>query len=140
MVGLRAILGSSLCLLILAGCTGKKGVTVQGKVVLPPAVKLEESDVVSITFTPEGVKDKGAGAQASPKDLSFAAKGVFPGKNRIGVKITPYMGSPGSEKRSEALAPLNNMFGANNDKLTYEVTRDSTQSITIDLTKGTVTK
>ncbi len=133
-----------LCLLVLPGC-GKSGATVKGTLVLPRNVKLMDTDSVRISFTPEDKKGQGYPAKLSVADNSFVAqgpskKGIPAGKYTVAVQLQPYMGSPHSERRAAYFASLNKNFNAAHSKLTYEVTAESPQTITIDIPKGTVTK
>jgi hypothetical protein len=135
---------TALCLLPLAGC-GTKGYTVTGKVVLPANVKMAADDSVTILFAPEDPKGTSAPAEFTPSDNTFVAKGpegkgLPPGKYKVSVQITPYPGKPESAQRATQLSGINSAYDLANTKMTYEVTKDSSQSITIDLTKGTVTK
>jgi len=145
MSSFRSALGISVvCLLILSGCGGKKGVTVNGKLV-PGNLKLAETDSVEISFSPEAPGGKAASGMAKGNDPSFVVnsadgKGVEPGKYKVGVRIQPYMGSAGAAGRASALEKINKDYDPTKTKLTYEVTGDATQSITVDLAKGTVTK
>ena len=140
---MRAVLvvGTALCLLVLVGCGGKKPVTVKGTIELPKTlnVKLAEQDVIKVGFEPETKGQEGVGATASATSRSFTAQ-VPPGKYKISVSITPYPGSEGSEKRKEQLSMLNRAFSPSNTKMTYDVTADHEQTITIDLSTGTVKK
>jgi hypothetical protein len=131
--------------LFLVGCSGNKGVNVQGKLILPQNVTPGEKGVVRITFVPEDSNGKAAVGKYSAKDGSFVAnmtpgKGIRPGKYKIAVHVTPYNREEANEQAA-ALRQLNNAYAdATGSKLSYEVTREPTQSITIDLTAGTVTK
>jgi hypothetical protein len=140
---LLSVLALALGLLALAGC-GQHGATVKGTVVLPPQVKLEENDSLIVILVPEGENSVASPSPVKP-DLSFVSmgptgKGVPPGKYKITVSLTPYMGSPEAEKRKPSLDPINKQYDSAHTKLSYEVTSDPQQSITIDLAKGTVTK
>jgi predicted small lipoprotein YifL len=143
--GRRSVLVSvAVCLLVLAGC-GKKNAIVNGKIILPANIKLIESDRGKIIFVPEDKNAPASSATISSSDNSFvvngpANKGVPLGKYKITVQLQPYPGEKGSEKRSDLFARLNDKYDPEVSKLTYEVTADSTQSITINLIKGTVTK
>jgi len=133
------------CLLASSGCGGKKTVNVTGKLVLPNNVKLEKTDAVQITFVPEDPKNLAGIAKLTPPDLAFVVKnstgkGVSTGKYKIAVKITPYAGMPESEKRALSFEPINKFFAVSKSKLSYEVTQDAEQAVTVDLIKGTVTK
>jgi len=136
----RSVLAlTAFCLIFLAGCSGKKPVTVKGNVVLPANLKLEKEDTVSVTFDPFTKGDLPGSAQASPTDGAFSVQ-VAPGKYKVAVRITPYAGTPNSQKRLEQLKPYNEKYNASNTKLEYEVAAGAEQSITIDLDKGTVSK
>lgn len=135
---------ATLALLVLPGC-GKKGAPVKGKLVLPPEVKLADNDTVKVTFIPDKTGAEGYSGKVSPSDLSFVVdsgnkKGVQPGKYKVAVSIQPYPGGEGTAERKQKLQPLNSAYDPGTTKLTYDVTSDSNQSITIDLTKGSVTK
>jgi len=123
-----------------AGCSEKSS-TINGKLVLPAGVKLEQQDSVVVSFVPDPPAEgkNGATAPVNAADLTFAAKGVAPGKYKVSVIVTPYPG-PDSAKRTQALQPITDRFNAQNTKLRYDVTSDSQQSITIDLAKDKVDK
>lgn len=127
------------CAFLLTGC-GKKGVTVKGTVILPQGTTLAETDATTVTFRPE----EAGGMPSSAKikaDGSFVATKVYPGKSKISLSLEPYPGStPEILKRKEAFRGLNKTFDANNSPLTYEVTSDPEQTITIDLPQKKVTK
>jgi len=129
-------------LLSLTGCSGGKGpVTVSGKLVLPNNVTLADNDNVTISFLPEEKADLPAVAVFSKEGGSFECKTtVSKAKYNITVRIEPYPGSPNAEKRAGSFETLNNAFSRDSTKLKYETTADSRQSITLDLTAGTVTK
>jgi len=130
----------ALSLLAVAGCSGKKPVTVKGTVILPTGVQMANEDLISVTFEPETKGDKPVGAKASITDKSFTGK-LVPGKYKVSVQLMPYSGSPGSEQRKAQLQTYNKVFGAIDTKMTCEVTAESPeQSITIDLTTGTIKK
>jgi hypothetical protein len=136
-------------LLFVTGCGSGKGAPVSGKVVLPNSIKLVDTagseDRIEVIFVPDDPKKKGTTATAKPPGLTFTANtpettGVLPGKYKIAVNVSPYMGGPGSQERKQRLDDLiNKQYAADTTKLTYEVTAGP-QTITIDLTKGTVTK
>ena len=127
------------CLVTTAGC-GKSAVTVTGKLVPPPGVKLVETDAVTVQFAPEDGKGPSVFAQVTPADGTFVTKEILPGKYKVAVQIQAYQGMPESEKRGAAFEPVNKTFSEQTTKATYEVTSDPQQSITIDLAKGSVTK
>jgi hypothetical protein len=134
----------ALGLLVLTGCGGK-GVPAQGTLVLPPALKLQDTDTVEIKFVPENPGGKDATGKFSVADNSFVAtsnggKGVEPGHYKIAVHILPYPGNPDSATRAALLATLNNAYDLSHTRLTCDVTTDPSQSFTIDLARGTVTK
>jgi len=147
----RRILAGFLALGFLAvlGCGGGggKAVNLKGKVVMPANMKLLDTDEVQITFTPEGSAGKAATATAKAPSLTFEPtgatmkKGMAPGKYKVGVSVTPYMGAPESQGRAQFFEDtINKAYSPGSTNMTYEVTSDLDQSITIDLTKGTVTK
>jgi len=120
-------------------------VPVSGTVAFPSSVKLAENDTVSVGFVPAG-GGQGITAKFNNADQSFNFEqtaetlgGIPPGKYKIVVKVTPYAGMPGSDKRKSALDPLNKKFDADASPLTYEVAPGENK-VVIDLTKGTVTK
>lgn len=129
----------ALCLLGLAGC-GAGGGTIKGTLVLPPNVKLEESDNVQVAFNPESGKDSPPPAIFTLSTMSFESKRVLPGTYKVSVMLQPYQGSPDAAKRKPLLDSLNDKYGPGNTKLTYQATNEGQQSVTIDLVKGTVTK
>jgi hypothetical protein len=123
-----------------AGCGGGAAPrTVSGKLILPPGVKLAQSDMLSVTFVPEAKDGKTAVADVSP-DHTFTTRQVMPGKYKITVAAQAYPGEKGFEQRTAAFENFNKQFEPGTTKLSYEVTQDPNQSITVDLAKGTVTK
>jgi len=147
----RSLLSGSLFVLLAIGllsslgCGAPKGTAVTGKVIVPSQLKFGEGDQVEVTFVPEDSKKPGASGVAKPPDFTFTAAtpqtvGVLPGKYKIAVRIAPYLGAPGSEGRTAAFEKVNENFNVIRTKLTYEVTAGAPHDLTIDLTKGTVTK
>ena len=66
--------------------------------------------------------------------------GLPPGKYKITVEAAPYSSGPDADQRRAVWNAMNKLYNTTNSKLDYEVTTDPTQTITIDLVKGTVTK
>jgi hypothetical protein len=125
------------------GCGSKKGVTVKGKVVLPPNVKLDKEDSINLRFVPTK-RDKtgksGTGGSVSPSDLTFTIKDVEPGSYKIGATFSAYPGKDNKE-REKSFMRLNKEFDPEeSSKLTFEVTSDPEQSIVVDFVAGTVSK
>jgi hypothetical protein len=130
------------CLLGPAGCSAKKEVSVSGKLVLPADLERAENDGITIQFVPQDKSDtsvQSVRSGASSRDLTIAPTAIYPGKYKIAVAFQPYPG-PEQAKRTALLAPVNKAFEAANTPLTYEVTLDKDQSITIDLAQKSVTK
>lgn len=133
-------------LLVVAGCgggAGKKAAVLKGKVILPSNIKLGESDSASINFNPETEGDPNLTAVVNPVDLTFTAtgvkgKGTPPGNYKISVVLQPY--TPGVSPLRQACDELNNRYSDGSTPLSYNLTEEPQQSITIDLSKGTVTK
>ena len=109
-----------------------------GKLVMLPGYKLSETDSVSLTFAPEG-QDGGAKAATLAKDMSFTIQ-LLPGKYKVAFSVSAYPGEKGSEKRSEAFLKKLSAFSTDKTTLTYEVTSDSVQNVTVDLAHGAVEK
>jgi len=135
----RWVMAFSVCLLVLAGCGGKKPVTVKGNVLLPKwrDVKLADQDFVQVRFVPEAKGVAATGAKASLTDGSFTAK-VPPGKYQVSVQVTLYSGTI-----SETLKAFNKAYGSlPANTLSYEVVEEPEQTIMIDLSTppGKVTK
>jgi hypothetical protein len=133
----------AVALFSLTGCNG--GQEVSGKVVFPQQITLQPDDLVSIVFDPEDAGGKPGSGRVTVDDKSFIArsadgKGILPGKYTIGLMIIPYAGHPDYKKRVKALESFNNQYGTTPTKLTYEVTSDGPQSITVDLVRSTVTR
>ncbi len=128
----------AVALFALAGCGGPKVVEVSGKLVLLPNTKLTDTDSVNLVFSAQ--ESGGAGAQVTlNKDLTFTAK-AQPGKYKIAVTVSAYPGEKDSEKRIAAFQKAYEVFALENTKLTYEVTSDAMQNITIDLAQGRAAK
>jgi hypothetical protein len=135
-----------MALLVLAGC-GKQGATITGKLVLPATVQLEENDIAKITFLPEEQGLRPSVALVSPSDNSFVAKGpeperrgVPPGKYKVAVKLLLQPASENAAKREKLFESLNQRYDEKNTPLTYEVTAEPQQAITIDLGTSAVRK
>lgn len=134
-----------LCLLVSAGCGGssKKGSVLKGTVVLPPNVKLQESDSATVNFVPAAGGGQQFASAIKPTDLTFEAsgpegKGIAPGNYKITIRLQPY--TPGESPQKRICDAINSKYDSGNSNLSYTVTEDLQQAITIDLTKGTVTK
>lgn len=132
---------SALVLLFLVGCGGgAKTVPVNGKLVLPAKVKLEDTDSISVSFVPEDAANGKSGiASLNAKDLAFTVN-LQPGKYKVAVAITPYSGTKNADARAAVLNKELGMFNPNSTSLRYEVTSDPGQSITVDLAKSAVSK
>jgi hypothetical protein len=124
-----------------SGCSEKSS-TISGKLVLPSGVKLEQQDSVTVGFLPDPAAEGKTGATAAVNiaDSTFTAKDLKPGKYKLTVNITPYPGDPNTAKRAKAVESLNEKHNAGSTKLRYDVTNESQQSITVDLTKDSVSK
>jgi uncharacterized lipoprotein YehR (DUF1307 family) len=128
------------CLVALAGCGGTKPIQLTGKIVPPANVKLEETDTINLQFVPVDKTGKSAATTFTYKDQTFTCKDIVPGKYKIAVQFVPYQGSKDSEARTAGFKKTNKNLNSENTKLTYEVTGDAQQAITLDLTSDTVTK
>jgi hypothetical protein len=133
----------ALGVLILPGCGS--GATLQGTVTFPPEMQLNDNDSVLISFVPEDLKGPTFPAVFLQGANSFVAegvakKGLLPGRYKIVVEVHPYPGRPDSAERSAFFAQFNQSYMAGVTPLNYEVTPESTQTITIDLVHRTVTK
>jgi hypothetical protein len=143
---LRLMLVSlALCLLVLSGC-GKGGVKLKGTLVLPPGLQLNDTDSVTISFVPEGTQGPVYTGAFSPGDNSFVvngptSKGISPGKYKVAMGLRPSPGSSDEKARSNLFNDkVNTKYNATATKLIYEVTEESSQTITIDLAMGTIAK
>lgn len=141
------LLVSAFCLLLLAGCGGgKKSVEVKGKLVLPPTLKLADTDLVKIALVPEELSSMASGAQVSNSDLTFSTRegkkqgGTAPGKYKVTIQMGAYRGSAGSQERDVVFTKFNKFYDATKTPLKVEIGEELEQSITIDLVKNTVTK
>jgi hypothetical protein len=128
-----------LCLLLLIGGCSKKPVTLTGKLVLPPNIKLHDTDNVQINFAPVEVGEPNAGAAFTKSDMSFVCKNITPGKYKVSVMLSIYKGTPDSEKREYEFKMFNKTHSQDMN-LNFEVTSDPEQSVTIDLVNGKVKK
>jgi hypothetical protein len=140
-------------LLSLTGCFGPKPVEVRGKVILAKTLTAtlvgadqgqgkEEAgqDSLVLTFLKEG-DDKPVSVSVHPKELTFESKAIVPGKYKVGFRIGLYaMPGPGTQKRLLEVQLFNKAHEVLSSKMTYEVTAESPQSITVDLTKEQVTR
>jgi hypothetical protein len=136
------LLACTLCFLVVltSGCGQRRRVTVKGTLVLPANVQLAEKDTVRIVFAPEDSGIKGARAKFNPSDKSFVATGVPTGKNKVTVAISPYQKGAGSEQHAKDLDVLNQAYGGPKTPLSYEVSKDPEQSITIDVSTISIDK
>ncbi|MCI0465270.1 MAG: carboxypeptidase-like regulatory domain-containing protein [Gemmataceae bacterium] len=109
---------------------------------MPDNVKLTDKDSATVGLVPVDKTAKGStSGPISPGDGSFTLKDVPPGKYNVTVSLQGYPGDKDSAKRDQLFAPLNKAYGAAGKKqLSYDVTSDPNQSITIDLKNGSVTK
>jgi hypothetical protein len=128
----------------LSGCGKKKPVIVKGTVVLPDRLKVEKDDQVSLAFTPQDKSLQASGTTISNDDNTFEAKGLdkkglVPGKYTITVSFVVPPGASGGQARDRVYKDLNKRYDPANSPLSFDVTPETT-SITIDLTKDTVTK
>jgi hypothetical protein len=144
---------SAFCLLFLAGC-GKKTVEVKGKLILPAGMKLMdadpakklEADIVKVALVPEDSAGTASGGQVSNADMTFSTRegkkqaGTVPGKYKVTVKFSAYMGGADSQKRQEVFKKFNKFYDATKTPLKVEIGDELEQSITVDLVKNTVTK
>jgi hypothetical protein len=129
---------TALCfILLMGGCGGKKPVTLTGKLVLPSTIKLADNDNVTINFTPVDAEDQPAGAKFNNADMSFVCKNITPGKYKVSVQLSVYKGTPDSEKRDFEYKVFNKQH-TEKMNLTFGVTSDAEQKITIDLANGKV--
>ncbi|MBP3954605.1 hypothetical protein J8F10_04815 [Gemmata sp. G18] len=139
----RVTASLSLALMLLAGCGSPAPVAVSGKITMPPKTKLVDTDIVTLVFEPEDKESgKSENATASLKDLSFTAK-LVPGKYKIGVTVQVYPGQGGQKESADRSREFQQQFGGfsiNSTPLRLEVTKDSGQTITVDLDKKSVGK
>lgn len=130
----------------LCGCgSGKKGVELQAKLLLPGNIRLGEQASSTITFVPEDSKSESASGKYKTKDQPFPidtsqGKGILPGKYKVTVQLNPYPGSEEAKTQANAVKSVNGRYNLEKTPLSYEVTNDSKQAITIDLNKGTIQK
>jgi hypothetical protein len=127
--------------LVCAGCS-RRTVVVSGGVEFPDTAKVEKDDIVQIVFVPEDKEEKKTPlATFSREDKRFQCKDILPGaKYKIAVRIEPSISAPDAQKRVTAMRDFNKKFDRASTKLTYLASEESSQSITLDLAKGTVTK
>jgi hypothetical protein len=142
---LSLLVFATVCLPVLAGCSGTNGGIVKGTLVFPPNVTPADQDAVTILFVTDTPDGPFSSATYSPSDKSFIARGpdgrgVPPGSYKITVWLDPYPSETEDPQRQAAFQRFNETYDKGNTKLAYEVTPDAQQSITIDLAKGTVTK
>jgi hypothetical protein len=132
------------CLLSIAGCGSKRGSVVTGKLVLPDGLKLTSNDSGSVALMPEQDSAKPSGTKApggtiNPNDLSFTINDAPPGDYKVVVTLTPYPGQA-DPKHAKSLKNLSDRYSIESSKMTYKVTSDSEQKITVNLVEGKVTK
>jgi hypothetical protein len=128
-------------LLLVPGC-GRRMVTVSGTASFPDTVKLVSTDSVQILFVPEDKAEKKVPAAAlNPSDKAFSSNEILPGaKYKIAVRIDPAFGSTDGPKRAASFDGLNKAYDRASTKLAFQASDESSQSIAIDLVRGTVTK
>jgi len=127
-------------LFVLSGCSGSKPVSVQGKIVLPKDMKLDDTDTINVGFAGEGEKASNTAMIVNTKELTFTSTQVAPGKYKVIVRLGPYPGSKDSDKRARAFDPFNKAHDNDATKLSVEVTSEPTQAFTLDLGKNAITK
>ncbi len=151
----RVIVTSVMAVAVLApiGCGGGKGSKIQftGKLILPTGATIEKDDIAEVNFAPEEANGVAAEAKVST-DQSFTLKsaldrksGPMPGKYKVTVQIIPYDKNAdpkdkAKQDRLNQLKTLNEKYNVKNSPLTYTITSDNAQSVTIDLVKGTISK
>lgn len=137
-------LAFSLAVLSLAGCGDKStaGSVVNGKLILPPDMKLIKTDSVEVRLVPAdpGAKKMGRGSNNSEGQDTFAIKDVAPGKYKVVVSITPYPGEKENEKRSPFFEERNKKYDEYQTKLMVELGDAKEQTIEVDLVNDKVTK
>ena len=127
----------SVALLAVSGC-GPSRAAVSGTLVMPPDVKLQDDDSVTIMFTPDEAGVGGSLATFNNKDHTFTVKapdGNNPptGKYHITVSVLPY--NSGDQARKNELQQAFTPYATKEaSKLEYTVGPESKQKITIDLT------
>jgi hypothetical protein len=135
-----------LCLTVLTGCGDGVSRSVVKVNVTSTKVKLDDTDSISVGFTPEAAGGETAVAGGEARKLPLLVKasakdatGVAPGKYKLTVSISPYAGMANANPaHAPELKALSDQFDAKNSKLTYEVVAGKEQTITIDLDTGTV--
>jgi hypothetical protein len=124
--------------LLLSGC-GPKRVKIEGKVVREgQPLKVGQGEKLNLSLT--GTDDKGspAGFVATLNgDGGFVLDNIPTGKYQLRLNI---IGGGSDPADLAKFNEINKQFEAANAKLEYEVTADSTQTITVDVGKVTVTK
>lgn len=128
---------------LLCGCDSAPTGSAVKVTVASQKLKLEETDSVEVIFTPQGTGTP-ATANGSVKDQPLAAgrgetPGVLPGKYTLSVRITPYAGMA-TPQRVDAITESLKQFEPNKSTLTYEVTSEKEQAITVDLDANAVKK
>ena len=138
--GFRAwlLVATLVCLVSSVGCGSKKGTPLTGKVLLPDKVKLDTNDTATVRFVSDQKGGPGAVGKVNPSDLTFTVE-VPPGSYKVGAEFVPYPGGKANDAHHKALKNLSERFDAENSKMTYTVTSDSNQTITVNLKEGKVT-
>lgn len=129
---------------VLTGCGDGVSRSVVKVSVSSSKVKFDDTDSISVAFTPEGTGDI-ASASGNPNKQPFTVgtsskevQGIAPGKYKVTVAITPYAGMS-QPAHDQAVRELSARYSTENSKLTHEVVAGKEQSITIDLDAGTLT-
>ncbi|VTS02316.1 hypothetical protein [Tuwongella immobilis] len=136
------------CTLLVVGCGGTPdGITVKGKLVTPPGLKLLKDDNIQIDFFPANDAGSAATAQCTGESLEFTlnrgvGEGVLAGDYKVSVMVQAYPGSQGIEKRRQVYEKINNDFNRDTTPLKYSIPSGSpsqTHNLTVDLAKKAVT-
>jgi hypothetical protein len=127
----------------ITGCSGETPVPVHGTVILPEGVTLGPEDSVHLTFVPTDETMKAGAARTKGPDNSFDAsivggKGLLPGTYKVAAKIEFYPGSTRDVQLVSYISEINSRYVQKGSKLTYTVTKDPGQSLTVDLKEGKI--
>jgi hypothetical protein len=130
--------------IILPGCAGKGGVKIEGKLTKDGgSVQVKQGEILHLSL-----HSKVAGgvpaiypAKLNPADGSFVVegpdgKGIPPGTYKVVLNVTSGATDPAGLAR---MSKIGQQFKAINGK-EFEVGSEAGQNVTIDVTKGTITK
>lgn len=124
----------------MTGCKKEvKTFPMQVNLKFPSNMKLAKDDNIEVQFTNVDDPQSGFVASGPFSEMPFTANAIA-GSFKVQLKIEPYPGSEGSEKRVLNYEMLNRSFDSVETPLKIDLTEGPNQTITIDIGKKTISK